>query len=457
MPAVSPRLLVWLLAIGALACRETPHTPSLVLVTLDTTRVDHLSCYGYERATTPHLDAFAGRAVQYQRAWSTSSWTLPAHASLFTGLYPSRHGAHYMPGGDAELGEVVRLPIARYVRAGKLPDGATTLAELLEARGYATGAFVAGPWLHHTFGLLQGFETRDDAVEGFGGRPAEAISDAALAWLDGLPSDQPYFLFANYFDPHAPYEPRETWPDLPRASEPFAPDYDALMRGTRELDADQRAILRDRYDAEIRGMDRQLGRLLDAVLSRPGGERTLVVVTADHGEALGEHGRFGHGFWLSEEQMRVPLLVRYPGDREAGTHSDVPIQLVDVLPLVARELGFSVPAEVEGVSVGERSTVFAELYREQTTALRFGRSYDRGLDVAIEWPYKLERSDHGEDGLYRLSGDDLEETAAEDGEAAARLRSALEAHVAARPAASTVKTEVDPHTVEALRRLGYVD
>jgi hypothetical protein len=181
--------------------------PALVVITLDTTRVDPLSCYGYERNATPRLAAFAERAVRFERAWSTSWWTLPAHASLFTGNYPSHHGADYDSRGTAVLGDVIALPVARHVRAGKLADGFTTLAELLAARGHRTGAFVAGPWLHRSFGLLQGFERQDDAVNSFGGRPAAEITTAAHSWLEAIEPEQSYFLFANYFDPHAPYEP----------------------------------------------------------------------------------------------------------------------------------------------------------------------------------------------------------------------------------------------------------
>jgi arylsulfatase A-like enzyme len=439
-----------------LGCGEPPPA-SLLLVTLDTTRVDHLSCFGYERATTPQLEKLAARAVRFRRAWSTSSWTLPAHASLFTGLYPSRHGAHYHPAGDADLGDLVQLPVARYVRAGSLPEEVTTLAEIVAARGYRTGAFVAGPWLHESFGVLQGFQTRDDEVQGFGGRPAAAVTDSAISWLRDVPEEAPYLLFANYFDPHAPYEPVGTHPDLPRASESFRPDYDALMRGEQALSDDERAILRDRYDAEIREMDRQLGRLLEAVLRRPDADRTLIIVTADHGESLGEEGRFGHGFWLSEELVRVPLLVRFAGDRNAGTWNDAPVQLVDLLPLVAAELSLELPKEVEGVLPGERQLVFAELHREQTTSLRFGAHYDRDLSIAIDWPHKLERSDDGGETLSRVGTLLLREVPASDEAIHRRLARALDVHAAARPAATVLPAEIDPGTVEALRRLGYLD
>ena len=432
--------------------------PPLVLITLDTTRVDHLSCYGYERNTTPQLDAFAERAVRFERAWSTSSWTLPAHASLFTGNYPSRHGADYDPRGTAVLGDVIALPVARHVRAGKLADESITLAELLAARGYRTGAFVAGPWLHRSFGLLQGFQHQDDAVSSFGGRPAAEITAAALAWLDAIGPEQPYFLFANYFDPHAPYEPSGRYQDFPRAGEPLDYDYEALMRGEAVLDADARAVLRDRYDAEIRDMDRELGRLLEAVRARPGGERALIVVTADHGEALGEEGRLGHGYWLSEELTRVPLLVHYPGARAGGSRSSDPIQLVDVLPLLAHELDLTLPLPVDGVEPGQRDAAFSELRREATTALRFGAAYDRDLETVVRWPHKLERTGSGHETLLRLSDGTLRELPEPVTEAAAPLRALLEEHARHAPKTPVrAPAAVDAETLEALRQLGYVE
>jgi len=445
-----------------LACDSTDRgpeepPPSIVLITLDTTRVDHLSCYGYERETTPRLDAFAARAVRFRRAWSTSSWTLPAHASLFSGLYPSRHGAHYDSGGDAVLGSVVRLPAAAYVKAGMLHGEVTTLAEMLAARGYRTGAFVAGPWLHRSFGLLQGFEVKDDRVAGFAGRPADEITRNAVAWLRTIPPNEPYLLFANYFDPHAPYEPARSYADLPRAAEPFDPPYAELMRGTVRLGPDERAILRDRYDAEIRVMDGELGRLLDEVLARPGAERTMVVVTADHGEALGEEGRFGHGYWLSEELIRVPLIVRYPHDRDGGSWNDAPVQLVDVLPMLAGELGMALPEGVEGVAVGQRQIAYAELYQEATAVLRFGEQYKGNLRAAVDWPHKLLRSEAGGDRLTLLSTQSLSEQGLDDASQASSLARQLDRHAVSGPKGESVAPEVDPQLYDALRELGYVD
>ncbi len=431
--------------------------PSIVLITLDTTRVDHLSCYGYERKTTPNLDRLAQRAVRFRRAWSTSSWTLPAHASLFTGMYPSRHGARYDSSGSAALGDVLSFPGAQLLRAGMLADGFTTLAELLSAAGYRTGAFVAGPWLHRDFGLLQGFDHRVDEVTDYNGRPAHEITATALEWLDGIPPEEPYFLFANYFDPHAPYRPVGKYADLPRARQPFEFDYEALIRGTARIEGEQRQILLERYDAEIRDMDRAIGTLLDAIAARPNGDRALVIITADHGEALGEEGRIGHGLWLSEELTRVPLIVRYPRDRAANSWRDEPVQLVDVPHIVAEELGIKLPADVEGVALGERESAFSEIYREARTAARFGDAFDRDLQAVVRWPHKLVRSDRGDETLTRLALDALREKPIAEPERATALGESLDAHASSRPAAPLVAPTTSPEIVDALRQLGYVE
>jgi arylsulfatase len=431
--------------------------PPLLLVTLDTTRVDHLSAYGYPRGTTPGLAALARQSVRYDRAWSTSAWTLPAHASLFTGLYPSSHGARFDSAGDAVLGTRVRMPIAQWVRAGALAPEHTTLAERLAAAGYRTGAFVAGPWLHRSFGLLQGFDTKDDAVSGFAGRPADEVTDRATAWLEDLSSEpaRPWFLFVNYFDPHAPYAPPPGYDDLPRAKDPV-PDVDAVVAGTRPLTGDERQILVDRYDGEIRFMDHHLGRLLRAVRAAPGGERALIVVTADHGEAFGEGGRMGHTYWLGEEILRVPLLVRHPDGRGAGTVSTAPVSLVDLLPLVSAELGLPAPEDVDGVPPGERRVAFAELSREPTAAVRYGERLDRDLGAVIDWPFKLTRSSRGERTLVKLDADPRERPV-DDARRARALARELDAHESELGRARVQPAEVDPGLVEALRRLGYVE
>jgi arylsulfatase len=437
----------WLGAL-ALACAvEAP--PSLVIVTLDTTRVDHLSCYGYERETSPNLDRLAARSVRYTRAWSTSSWTLPAHASLFTGLFPSAHGAQF----DSEGAE---LTVG--FRARVLADRHTTLAELLAERGYRTGAFVGGPWMKRDFGVLQGFEHVDDSLpSGVNGPRASELTDRAIAWLGDTPGDRPFFLFVNYFDPHSPYEPPPGFDTYPHARRPVPDGWwrEALER--RQVPPQLRATLIDRYDGEIRSMDAALGRLIEAVDAGPGGDRVLWVVTADHGESFGERGWFLHNGSLTEETVRIPLIIRHPGGDGAGTTSNRTVQLVDVLPIVATELGVPVPAASQGVLPGERKRAYLELLRNPFRVALFGERFDRDLEAVIEWPHKLVVADGARATLFELDG--ITETVAPVNAQArtSRLAEDLDLRRQATAPPPDETTVVDPESVEALRALGYLN
>jgi arylsulfatase len=431
--------------------------PSVVIVTLDTTRVDHLPDYGYERDITPNLSALARESVRFERAWSTSSWTLPAHASLFTGLFPTSHGARADPKGRLNLDQVTDVNFGRLSSVRGLHASQVTLAEILAEHGYHTGAFVGGPWLRRLFGLLQGFDRADDEVQHVHGRRADEVTDRAIAWLEAVPEDEPFFLFANYFDPHAPFDPPAGFDDLPKASDPFdpAPHTKALLQGRRQLSDHEREVLIDRYDGEIRFADHHLGRLLDAVARRPDGDRALVIITADHGEAFGEGGRYQHTFWLSEELLRVPLLVRYPDRRGAGTEEDAPVQLVDVLPLVAKELGLGLPEPVEGVLPGHRRRAFARVYPQRLGALVAPGKLGNAREAVIEWPYKLVRVGATPPNLYRV--DRWPQELAENPDITAKLsRHLAEAGRSRRP--GPVETpELDAETERMLRELGYLE
>jgi arylsulfatase A-like enzyme/Tfp pilus assembly protein PilF len=246
--------------------------PDVVLVTLDTTRADHLGCYGATAARTPTLDALAARGVRYARALTASPLTLPAHATLLTGLEPPRHGLR-----DNGL--------------AALPEGLPTLSEVFAAAGYATAAVVGSAVLDHRFGLDRGFAVYDDALTaelrgeyGYPERDAVAVTDAALAWAADRDGVSPWFLWVHYYDPHSPYLDHGLGVDAPLA---------------------------DRYAAEIAHTDAQIGRLLAGL---PGdAERRLVAVVGDHGEMLGEHGERAHGLLLYRASLEVPLILAGPG------------------------------------------------------------------------------------------------------------------------------------------------
>lgn len=277
---------------------------SLLLVTLDTVRADRLGGYGYAAAETPTLDRLAREGVRFAAASTNAPLTLPAHASLLTGLLPPRHGL-------------------RNNGAGRLPE-VPTLAAVLAAAGYRTAAFVSSFVLDRRFGLDRGFAVYDDAVERDAGggvaldaeRRGDRTVERALAWLaseaaETLDRQRPFFLWVHLYDAHAPYAPP-------------AP-YDSRHRGRP-------------YDGEIAFADAQVGRLVAELERRGLAGRTLVAVAADHGEALGEHGELTHGLLLYEPTLRVPLLLRGPG-LAAGAVVETPVSLADLGPTLAGLLG----------------------------------------------------------------------------------------------------------------------
>jgi hypothetical protein len=271
----------------------TYQTPghNLLLITLDTTRLDHLSVYGYPRPTTPNLEKLAGRGVAHKNLYSTSNWTLPSHASLFTGLYPNEHGALFHENGQLSLADAMGR-FRQYRTDGLLPSF-TTLASLLRVEGFATGGVGGGPWLHPVFGLDQGFDYYDGKSSSLNGRDARDVTDMAVRFLKETPGR--FFLFLNYYDPHSPYISHLEFEHF-------------YTRGE-----DRIAEMTDRYDGEIAYADKYIGRLLDFMASTGRYGRTLIIVTADHGEHFGEHGgKMGHDTSLYNELLHVPLIIKYP-------------------------------------------------------------------------------------------------------------------------------------------------
>ena len=391
-------------------------------MTLDTTRRDRLGFYGYSRSTSPNLDALAERSVVFDRAVAASSWTLPSHASIFTGMFPSSHGADYDPEGPLRLTEAIEGPEewAEYRAAGLSPT-ATTLALLLSEQGYQTGAVVGGPWMKRIFGLDRGFETYDE--EGIGdvnGRLASEVTTAGLEFLET--TESPFFLFLNYFDPHGPYE----------APAPFGGSFGQEPS--------------DRYDEEILYMDHHIGRLLGE-MKKGLFEDSLILVTADHGELLGEHGEMGHGASLFEEEIRVPFLVKYPGDEVFPGRSGEPVHHVDVLPLVLERLGLS-------PSGRSRHPLLAEV-----NPLEF-MSPDGSWRALYLGRHKLLWNSLGNHALYDLEEDPGErnDLSREDPDRVKLAIDVLDRVFASLPPPGEPgpPATLDEETLKALRSLGYV-
>ena len=366
--------------------------PSVLLVTLDTTRRDRLGCYGHEAARTPRIDALAESGVRFENAFSHVPFTLPSHASLFTGIHPAGHGVHVNYGGLAAVNAEVR-----------------TLAQVLAGRGYRTGAFVAAKVLNAGGGLERGFDHYSgipDPPEGEAyevshvQRAGDLVCDEALRWLD-LPSEAPFFAWVHFFDPHDPYTPPAGFEDV----------------GV------------DDYDGEIAFVDVQVGRLVDWLESRGVRADTLVVLVADHGEGLSDHGEETHGLFVYDTTLRVPLIVSRPDVVVAGHVARAAVGLVDVMPTVLAHLDVAPPAEIEGrdlsAALAGTSLETRPVYFESEYAMRsMGWAPLRGR---IEYPWKYTEAPRPE--LFRLDEDpgELQNLFESEPDRAARLRAELAA------------------------------
>jgi arylsulfatase A-like enzyme len=313
---------------AACGANPDPVGPNIVLITIDTLRADHCSAYGYGPRTTPRLEKLAREGARVENAYVPMPSTGPAHASLLTSRYPLTH-------------QVLKNG---HVLAEEYP----VLAEVLGVAGYRTAAFVSSFVLDDRFGYGQGFNSYDDdfrgadssyrtmehwegfEVPGEFDRRAHETTDRAIAWLGENGHRGGFFLWVHYMDPHEPYDPPVAW--RRRFLDP--------TMGRRSL---RRAIAL--YDAEIAFTDGEVGRFLDALDEVSPPEATLVVLTADHGEGLLDHGFMGHGPILYEETLRVPLLVRWTGRIPAGSVIRGPVEIVDVMPTILGLAGIS-PGEL---------------------------------------------------------------------------------------------------------------
>jgi len=301
--------------------------PHVIIYMVDTLRADHLGVYGYERSTTPKLDAFAREAVVFDRTWSTSSWTRPAIASLLTGLAPSGHGAT--------------------TRATGLDPSAVLLAERLHALGHHTAAFVTNPNVLPVWGFDRGFDAFYDIESVARSARADRVNEVVFEHLAGLKDEeggQPLFLYIHTRDPHDPYDP--------------PPPFDTRFDGDPLVAA---------YDGEIAFNDDQFGRLLDFLKQRGIYDESIIVFVSDHGEELNERGKLGHGHSLHEELVRVPLVVKLPGGELGGSRIASPATLVDLVPTLLARLGVPAPDALEGIDLlaedaaPRQRPIFAEL------------------------------------------------------------------------------------------------
>lgn len=459
LPRLLPVLVLLLGGVfGGSGCQRGPERPDIVLVTIDTLRADHCSAYGYPVPTTPVLDALAKRGVLYRRAYAESATTAPSHAVLLT-------GRHFRTLGVTRNGATV-------------PDEAVTLAETLREQGYATAGFISSYPLRSRFGFGQGFDVYDDTFEtaeaSIGRRKegeksfdrlAAATVEHALAWLAQREDDRPVFIWMHFVDPHAPY----------RAPEKF----EAVWPGP------SRPVV-ERYDAEVRYADKQLGIFLEQFAARTPGRSDLVVVTSDHGEGLGDHGWMAHGTNLHEEAVRIPLVVSWPGQLPENVVEEAPVGIVDIAPGILDLLGIEAPSFAHGrplfakTDPGRRIFLQRRDYRSEKDR---GRRIAGEMTAVVAGGHKLIVAPKEKlRALYDLGADPLElrellgSPGITPGKAAPPAPPAPEGAEKAAHEATSVRMEdelnrwhqafppeagsdapMDEETLKALRSLGYVD
>jgi arylsulfatase A-like enzyme len=462
-----------LLCAGSGCTRSAPAArgPDVVLVTLESLRTDHVGAYGGaspgrpEVALTPNLDAFAAEATVYEDAQAVTSWTLASHASLFTGLYPSGHQTT----GPRD----------------RLDDSYPTLAEALAGQGWQTAAVVSGPYLRRTHNLGQGFEVYDDSVASLTSGIAhdDVTSPAMLDSLRRILDEErdparPLFLFAYFWDSHFDYRPPPPWDSafVPPGAERFdARDLDRNEAIHPGMQARRLDWLRAQYAGEIRWTDEHLGQLFALLRERGLWDGALVIVTADHGEEFFDHGEKGHKNNLYAETVRVPLLVKYPGQREGRRDARLASQ-VDVLPTVLEAAGIAVGFPVHGRSLRAPDPDPGRAVLYELEASRYYGAAD-GSIAARSSPWRairrgelklVERAGPGGEGrareLYRVSRDpgERDDLAAREPERVAELERDLAAELA-RAAADAARyrrggpAELSAEERAQLEALGYFE
>jgi len=311
-------------------CAED-NRPSILLIVIDTLAADHMSCYGYERETTPYIDSLASSGKIWFNMQAQAPWTLPSMASILTGLTVKTHGCRHI--GSTSYGVDPKLP---------------TLATILLEEGYRTAAFVNIGYLYEdTYGMSKDFEHLYYNDDGHG--RARVTVDSLVAWLDGENCSEPFFVFFHLFDPHLPYDPPEGFDTCfePRGTSGIT---EWEMNAIGEYPPQQVSHLLNLYDGEIKWTDSQLGRLFSELRDRSLSDNLIIILAADHGEEFLQHGDWGHGSNLYQNSLHVPLIITGPGIRE-GTSDSVTVGQIDILPTILTFAGVPIPSRAEGLNL----------------------------------------------------------------------------------------------------------
>jgi len=403
----------------AVTAKKKTRQPNVVVILVDTLRADRLSLYGHDRPTSPNLDKWAERrGVVFENTVASAPWTLPAHVSLFTGLNAMKHGVNYTHSTPTEL---------------KL------LAEQLREVGYSTAAVTGGAFLHPKYGLQQGFERFLYWREGDQDQNSKDLAkglEKSLKWIDELP--RPFFLFLHTYEVHSPYRARDPWfrdfagdawpaevpPPVFTTASPW-PDPDAGWRfdstvvehssksaeETVPLTTEHTAILNANYDSGIAKTDQMLGSLFDHLAESGSEDDSIVVFTSDHGEALGERGRGGHAY-LWDFNLRIPLVIAFPGGQGAGQRITKQVRTIDLMPTLVEFLELENAEPMDGQSLMTLISDPSAEFPSEAESYAGSSNYGLSLRHANKWKYIYQHSAwppvHGESELFDLEQDPAE-------------------------------------------------
>jgi len=437
--------------------------PSMVFVLVDTLRADYLGSYGFQGEVSPAVDRLASESLRFENCFSQAPWTKPSIATLFTSLYPEVHGLTNHEGlfwGSDQAA----------MKTGVLPDEALTLAEVLRENGYRTAGFMTNPMLAPTYGFDQGFETYQVyEVQDL----SHLVMEAAGAWIDSLPPEQPFFAYLHFMDVHGPYgAPQEDFEALrdspslggsrPLTDEELAAISDYLKRIPWARTSEARDVVnwRAHYAAGIRDFDRRLSEFVEKLRDSGRLDRLFFVLTSDHGEELFDHGGWDHGHSLYAHQLHVPLLIRRPNGQGARPIQNV-VSLIDLMPTLLSVAGIGAPPSLQGRDL-------SPFFEQGTTPSTDGSSHgtstsDRPGLHSLRTPEEklIFDLDNGDTWLFDARNDPQErhDRADQRPREVEALRERLLAHVAESTAGGALERRIAPiptELVEQLRTLGYL-
>ena len=417
--------------------------PNLILISIDTLRADRLGSYDYGRDTSPFIDSLAQSGTLFENAISVSSWTLPSHVSLFTGLYPTSHGVSRDNG--VQIGEET-----------------ATLAELLRAAGYRTFGYTGGNYVGRHYGFAKGFEEYHNSDKRFtdGEKGLAGSLIRARKQIENFSPSESFFIFLHTFDVHCPYDPPEPYFSMFKSED--AEEIEANKCGknfynTMDISPGQVRYVSDKYDGSIRWADDNLKRFFDFLKGKGLFENTIVVVTSDHGEEFHEHGRIGHQKSLHKELLLVPLIFSGPGVPQ-GRRAPV-VSLVDVTPTLLELLKLPVPSEMQGHSLVSlmKDPSAASIYPSRQFA-ELDRKATLRSTMSTEEHYILDQRKN-RDYYYDLKSDPTEQrnAAGDFPERVAKLKSELEKLIdSLKRMAVGATDEKTAEQIEELKSLGYM-